>query len=359
MKIISLIIRIRWAVIFLFNNPFLSACSTPYYRVATISSVYESQGIPINQHIVKKRATLISNTRTVPLASPLSTLSNSKSSIHSSITIDSTKRNRIIYHRDYDRIPKASYHRTTYTVKHGDTLFYIAYITGNNFRELASNNKLSEPYRLHVGQILHIDNKNKISRKELILNSLNSNQRLVDLRKTNKYTQNLIGHNSVKILINNKNPITQSAKMTRKQIDSTISNKVQHRKNSSSIKWCWPAQGKIIESFSNSQGGNKGFDLSGLRGQSIFASAPGKVVYAGNALRGYGNLVIIKHNNDYLSAYAHNDTLLVHDQQRVNGGQKIATMGKTGSSLIKLHFEIRYKGKSVNPLLYLPKRHNG
>ncbi len=104
------------------------------------------------------------------------------------------------------------------------------------------------------------------------------------------------------------------------------------------------------------RGGNKGIDIAGSKGQAIIATADGRVVYAGNALRGYGNLIIIKHNDDYLSAYAHNDTMLVREQQEVKAGQKIATMGSTGTSSTRLHFEIRYKGKSVNPLQYLPQR---
>ncbi|HCK8897074.1 TPA: protein-L-isoaspartate(D-aspartate) O-methyltransferase [Salmonella enterica subsp. enterica serovar Typhi] len=104
------------------------------------------------------------------------------------------------------------------------------------------------------------------------------------------------------------------------------------------------------------EGGNKGIDIAGSKGQAIVATADGRVVYAGNALRGYGNLIIIKHNDDYLSAYAHNDTMLVREQQEVKAGQKIATMGSTGTSSTRLHFEIRYKGKSVNPLRYLPQR---
>jgi lipoprotein NlpD len=120
--------------------------------------------------------------------------------------------------------------------------------------------------------------------------------------------------------------------------------------------WLWPVNGKIIDNFSLSDGGNKGIDVAGTRGQPILATADGRVVYAGNALRGYGNLIIIKHNDDYLSAYAHNDTMLVREQQQVTAGQKIATMGSTGTSSARLHFEIRYKGKSVNPLRYLPQR---
>ncbi len=116
----------------------------------------------------------------------------------------------------------------------------------------------------------------------------------------------------------------------------------------------WPAKGNIIQGFSNSDGGNKGIDIGGSRGQAVYAAAPGRVVYAGNALRG-GNLIIIKHNDDYLSAYAHNESILVKDQQQVTAGQQIAKMGSSGTNSVKLHFEIRYKGKSVNPTNYLPR----
>ena len=111
--------------------------------------------------------------------------------------------------------------------------------------------------------------------------------------------------------------------------------------------WMNTSDNGIIRSF---------IDIAGSKGQAIVATADGRVVYAGNALRGYGNLIIIKHNDDYLSAYAHNDTMLVREQQEVKAGQKIATMGSTGTSSTRLHFEIRYKGKSVNPLQYLPQR---
>jgi len=110
----------------------------------------------------------------------------------------------------------------------------------------------------------------------------------------------------------------------------------------------------LIKSFSAGDQGNKGIDIAGQRGQSILSTARGTVVYSGNALRGYGNLVIIKHNDNYLSAYAHNDRLLVHEGQSVKAGQKIATMGSSGTSSVRLHFEIRYQGKSVNPKRYLP-----
>ena len=117
------------------------------------------------------------------------------------------------------------------------------------------------------------------------------------------------------------------------------------------IEWIWPTKGKVLEGFSE---GTKGIDISGTLGQAVNASATGKVVYSGGGLRGYGKLVIIKHNNTYLSAYAHNNKLLVKEGQTVSKGQKIAEMGSTDSSLVKLHFEIRKNGKPVDPLKHLP-----
>lgn len=118
----------------------------------------------------------------------------------------------------------------------------------------------------------------------------------------------------------------------------------------------WPTKGPVISTFSDAQEGNKGIDISGERGQAIVAAAGGKVVYSDNALRGYGNLVIIRHNDELLSAYAHNDTLLVMEGQMVNAGQRIATMGNSDASSTRLHFEIRYKGRSVDPIPYLPAK---
>lgn len=119
------------------------------------------------------------------------------------------------------------------------------------------------------------------------------------------------------------------------------------------IKWQWPAQGNIIEMFSNE---NRGIDIAGSLGDKIVAAADGKVVYAGNALPGYGNLIIIKHDDDYLTAYGHNQTIFVKEGQTLNAGQQIATMGDIGASSSRLHFEVRYRAKSVDPLNYLPKQ---
>jgi lipoprotein NlpD len=121
-------------------------------------------------------------------------------------------------------------------------------------------------------------------------------------------------------------------------------------------KWIWPAQGRIELSNSNGQTTQTGVDIYSNQGSEVVAAASGKVVYAGNALRGYGNLIIIKHTESFLSAYAHSDRILVSEREWVSAGQEIAKMGDTGTTRVKLHFEIRYRGKAVEPMKYLPNK---
>lgn len=120
------------------------------------------------------------------------------------------------------------------------------------------------------------------------------------------------------------------------------------------LAFVWPAQGSLLATFDEVK--NKGFDIAGKAGDPVLAAADGRVVYAGSGLRGYGNLVILKHNNIFLTAYAHNQTLLVKEDQSVKRGQKIAEMGNTDTDQVKLHFEIRRQGKPVDPAKYLPAR---
>ena len=116
----------------------------------------------------------------------------------------------------------------------------------------------------------------------------------------------------------------------------------------------WPVPGNVLESFDEVK--NKGVDIAGRLGEPVLAAADGRVVYAGAGLRGYGNLIILKHNNTYLTAYAHNQNLLVREDQAVKQGQKIAEMGSSDTDRVKLHFEVRRQGKPVDPLKYLPAR---
>ena len=120
------------------------------------------------------------------------------------------------------------------------------------------------------------------------------------------------------------------------------------------LSFSWPGSGSVIERFDEAR--NKGLDIAGKAGDAVVAAADGRVVYAGAGLRGYGNLIILKHNNTYLTAYAHNQALLVKEDQTVKRGQKIAEMGSTDSDRVKLHFEIRRLGKPVDPAKLLPAR---
>ncbi|MGK2946779.1 MAG: murein hydrolase activator NlpD [Candidatus Malihini olakiniferum] len=294
------------------------------------------------------------------LSSPPSNISSFR---NASIAI---RDGRIVYNHSYTFISKGSYSGSTYTVKRGDTLFYIAWITGSDYRELAQRNNVSEPYNLNIGQVLQVGDGSSapvsagftrgrrvltsgISRsggmlppssaarggvsKSPSMTKIQTTE--VDFQSNNVYSESFGRQNIGKIL-----PPKGVVKSSTTTFDS----------------WRWPTEGKVIDSFSAWEGGNKGIDIAGSLRQPIIATASGSVVYAGNALRGYGNLIIIKHDNDYLSAYAHNETILVREQQEIKAGQQIATMGSTGTSSVRLHFEIRYKGKSVNPVHYLPQR---
>lgn len=280
---------------------------------------------------------------------------------------DNASQGRIVYNRSYNAIPKGSYSGgNTYTVKRGDTLFYIAWITGNDFRDLAQHNNIPQPYSLEVGQTLQLGGGAANGGSGVLAGGNGTVSKppsasqiqtaTVDSQSTNAYSDNSSKQNVGKMLpaagavVAGSAAAPVTAPAATPPASSTASN------SAPVSSWKWPTGGKIIDNFSSSEGGNKGIDISGSRGLPIVATAAGRVVYAGNALRGYGNLIIIKHNDDYLSAYAHNDTMLVREQQEVKAGQKIATMGSTGTSSVRLHFEIRYKGKSVNPLRYLPQR---
>jgi lipoprotein NlpD len=284
-----------------------------------------------------------------------------------------TENGRIVYNRKYGNIPKGSYAGgSTYTVKRGDTLFYIAWITGNDFRDLAQRNNVPAPYGLEVGQTLQVGNAsgtpitggNAVTAADASAQGVTSPaaqnpSAVVASKPTITYSEDSGEQSANKMLPNNKGTATVvTAPVTAPVVSSssTVATASSTSDSAPISTWRWPTDGKIIENFSATEGGNKGIDIAGSKGQAIIATASGRVVYAGNALRGYGNLIIIKHNDDYLSAYAHNDTMLVREQQEITAGQKIATMGSTGTSSTRLHFEIRYKGKSVNPLRYLPQR---
>ena len=278
---------------------------------------------------------------------------------------------------DYSQIQKGSYKGNTYKVNKGDTMFLIAYLTGMDVKDLASMNNMKEPYSLSVGQTLKISNcSTKTVTTTVPVKTTAPAAPAAPAEPEVTYTPGAngtqIGSDGTVIgpmksgvatggastpAFTNNTPSTPVTMTT--QVETTNNTPVNANvvaPVASNVAWQWPTQGNVIQGFSNSDGGNKGIDISGSRGQSVKAAASGRIVYAGNALRGYGNLIIIKHNDDFLSAYAHNDKILVSDQQEVKAGQEIAKMGSTGTNAVKLHFEIRYKGKSVDPVRYLPRR---
>lgn len=205
-----------------------------------------------------------------------------------------------------------------YVVQKGDTLYSIGLRSGHGYQRLAQWNRLPPPYTIVIGRKLKLFNPGR--------------QNSASIRKEpSKSSVTKTGHSS------QKKPILSN------------DNKIVLKLN-----WQWPIEGKVIKNFT--QSGNKGIDINGKIGQDVSAAEAGKVVYSGKGLIGYGNLLIIKHNNMYLSAYANNSRLLVSEGQVIKKGQVIASVGKAGSEQTSLHFEIRKDGKSVNPLHYLPKK---
>lgn len=233
-----------------------------------------------------------------------------------------------------------------YKVKVGETLYSIAWRSNSDVRQIAKLNNISPPYNIYPNQKLILVAK---SRGRTVKASNNKHP-------SKKQNNNLILSKDKVV----KNTIASSKKLAYGKSASkkkTVQNNLPKTSFSQKIsRWQWPVKGKVIARFSSKAQGNKGLDITGRRGTKIKAAASGKVVYAGSALRGYGKLVIIKHNDDYLSAYAHNDTILVKEQQQVKIGDIVAKMGDTDAERVMLHFEVRFRGKSVNPLKYLPKK---
>ena len=238
---------------------------------------------------------------------------------------------------------KGSLTSSQYEVKPGETLYAIAWQAGIDFRRLARLNKIPEPYQIFPGQIISLE-----AEKIKVLTAA-VDKTAVNYVKTNKKDNE---KNIVKTVANKKAVSYGKKQQGQKQVKTVKKDLFPSKVR----KWRYPSEGNIIEQYSTKKNGNKGLDFGGKAGDPIIAAADGKVVYSGSALRGYGNLVIVKHNDDYLSAYAHNRSINVKEQDWVKAGQVIAEMGDSGTDSVKLHFEIRHRGRSVNPLKYLPKK---
>ncbi|WP_299981799.1 peptidoglycan DD-metalloendopeptidase family protein [uncultured Pseudoteredinibacter sp.] len=239
-----------------------------------------------------------------------------------------------------------------HVVSKGETLYTIAWRYGLTVKAIAQRNGLSSPYTIYPGQKLSLwtDNLSAKAPKAVAKSSSSSSKapskprvkQAVITPKTKKTTPKVNSGAAVKPRSKTK---TQP-KSTKKSKSATVGR----------VSWQWPAKGRLLTRFSGPNGLNKGIDIAGNLGEPVVSAAAGRVVYAGNGLRGYGLLLIIKHNEQYLSAYAHNNKLRVKEGDIVKAGQRIADIGSSGANRMKLHFEIRKDGKSVNPLSYLPKR---
>ena len=224
---------------------------------------------------------------------------------------------------------KNSIKTTEYIVKKGETLYSIAWRANLNVNTIAGINNISSPYKIFPGQKIILSAKSVQPSKYKPPVKVPSKNMELSIKKP-------VAHNKKQAYGGN---------VSRKSMEN----------NQKVRKWYWPVKGAVISAYSLTKQGNKGIDIAGQRGDPVRSSAKGKVVYTGDALRGYGKLVIIKHNDDYLSAYAHNDQILVKEQQIVKAGDIIAKMGDTGSQRVMLHFEVRFRGKPVNPMKYLEK----
>ncbi|GAA5441991.1 hypothetical protein Misp06_00152 [Microbulbifer sp. NBRC 101763] len=217
-----------------------------------------------------------------------------------------------------------------HTVSKGDTLYSIAWRYGKDFRQLAALNGIRSPYNIYPGQRLKLTGKVPPSA---------SSKAPIAAKKT------------VSKPVSSKKPAATASK---KSLTKAPRRQTAQTKRAGSIRWRWPVQGQLISRFRSGDPLRKGVDIAGEKGESVLAAADGTVIYAGSALRGYGKLLIVKHSEVYLSAYAHNHRLLVKEGSKVKAGQRIAELGSSGTDRNKLHFEIRKNGQPVDPLAYLP-----
>lgn len=277
-----------------------------------------------------------------------------------------------------------------YIIKKGDTLFSIGLEHGYDYKEIAQANNIEAPYTIKIGQTLKLsslkdkaeslENKAQQEQGDGVVTYAINDETVTTTTNTAPTAQKVVAISEPKAIreaysdeafktpLPLAKPVTTLGSTTKPGTDKA-STEIKPEVKASEVKpevkpepkpnvesaenpnWAWPTKGKVIANFND--GSNKGIDIAGSKGQPIQAAASGKVIYSGSDLRGYGKLVIVKHNNTYLSVYANNSAILVKEGQQVSRGQKIAEMGDTDSNTVKLHFEIRQQGKSVDPTKFL------
>ncbi len=251
----------------------------------------------------------------------------------------------------------------TYVVQKGDTLYSIAFFNGVDYREVAELNNLKNPAAIKIGQQLRLkvpvaqpvakaEQEVKAEPKPEALQHPALPVPLGGIKNQPKVGRLAYSEQALANADRMQEDAPQIAPVVVAE-KSQPANMVKDEGVEEALEWGMPTSGKVIADYSESAN-RKGVDIVGKRGQAIVASASGKVVYSGSGLRGYGKLIIIKHNKTFLSAYAHNDQIMVKEGQNVSKGQKIAEMGNSDADQVKLHFEIRKLGKPVDPAKFLP-----
>ncbi len=238
----------------------------------------------------------------------------------------------------FENAGKAGY----YTVKPKDTLIGIGLEAGHSPKDIARWNNLENPNRIEIGQVLRV-----VPPVAVVV--ADNGVAVAKPVASSAATATPIAPGQV------SKPASAPASAASASAPATATTTAATSASSEDdLGWIWPGSGPVLAGFDEAK--NKGLDIGGAAGDAVLASAEGKVVYAGAGLRGYGNLIILKHNNTFLTAYAHNQTLLVKEDQSVKKGQKIAEMGNSDADRVKLHFEVRRQGKPVDPSKYLPAR---
>ena len=246
-----------------------------------------------------------------------------------------------------------------YTVKQGDTLYSIALDHGLDYRELAAWNNI-DPAKIRVGQQLRM----KAPAGAVVTAPLKTAPGTVEARPLGSGAiaqapgpENIkVQPKAVRVPYSDKVYAQMASLSPEASAPAPVETKAvpqqDESKGTDDLEWAWPATGKIVGTFNDST--SKGISIAGQPGQPVLASAGGKIIFSGTGIRGFGKLIVIKHNNTYLSVYGHNNELLVKEGQNVTKGQKIAEMGSTDTDQVKLHFEIRRFGKPVDPVKLLP-----
>jgi lipoprotein NlpD len=257
-----------------------------------------------------------------------------------------------------------------YTVKRGDTLYRIALDNGQDHRDIAAWNNIANPSAIKEGQVLRVIPPGAAEPVDGAVSKPVATASGVETRSLDQQAQPVAASSGAlkREPRVGKEPYSEEAyaRLNKQaEVAKPLEVKPEVKPESSppslvqpsgpdDVGWAWPSTAKVSAPYNDSS--NKGLDFSGKAGDPVLAAGDGKVVYAGTGLRGFGELVIVKHNATFLSAYAHNRKILVKEGQSVTRGQRIAEMGNTDSESVKLHFEIRKQGKPVDPAAYLPKR---